>query len=54
MKIHAKKKRFQAFCRSQVAAGLINQANGTWAPANSNKWQDNHMIAGYKLGRGKK
>jgi len=50
MKIHVKKKRFQTFCREQVVKhGLINQANGTWAKADSNKWQDNHMRAGYKV-----
>jgi hypothetical protein len=53
MKIHVKKKKFQAFCRSQVAKGLVNDENGNWIPANSGKAQHSMMIAGYKLGRAK-
>ena len=51
MKTHTKKKRFQAYCRSQVANGLINDASGNWRPAITGKATDDMMIAGYKLGR---
>jgi hypothetical protein len=52
MKTHVKKKKFQAFCREQVKKGLINDAEGNWRPAQAGKAMDQHMIAGYKLGRG--
>jgi hypothetical protein len=48
-KAFQKKKAFQAFCRAQVKAGLINQANGNWAPANSSKAMDRDMRAGYRV-----
>lgn len=43
-----RKKAFQKFCRDQVKQGLINQADGSWARA-TQKWQDQHMIAGYNF-----
>jgi hypothetical protein len=44
-----KKAAFKAFCRAQVKAGLINQANGNWSPANSSKAMDRDMRAGYRV-----
>jgi hypothetical protein len=54
MKIHAKKKAFQRYCRDQVKKGLINDAEGNWRPASTGKAMDDSMIAGYKLGGGKR
>lgn len=51
MKTHVKKKRFQAYCRKQVFDGLINQEDGQWKRADSNKAMDNDMRAGYRVGR---
>lgn len=48
-----KQRAWQKFCRDQVANGLINQANGSWARA-EDKWTDRHMIAGYRLGSSKR
>lgn len=49
MKTHEKKKRFRTFCRAQVVAGLINQPNGNWAPAQVTKAMDQMMRAGYRI-----
>jgi hypothetical protein len=54
MKTHAKKKAFQRYCRDQVKKGLINDAEGNWRPASTGKAMDDSMIAGYKLGGGKR
>jgi hypothetical protein len=48
-KLHVKAKRFQAYCRSQVKAGLINHADGSWRPASTIHAMDLHMRAGYRL-----
>jgi hypothetical protein len=50
VKTHVKKKLYKKFCRDQVMKGLINQANGLWANAQSTKMMDQHMLAGYRAG----
>ena len=49
-KANRKKRAFKAFCREQVVAkGLINDANGDWRPANTQRAMDRDMRAGYKV-----
>ena len=44
-----KKAAFKAFCRKQVMAGLINNAEGNWQPFSTTKAMDRDMRAGYKV-----
>ncbi len=50
-KTFCKKKKHQAFCRTQVVEhGLINQADGSWRPAVTGKATDQMLLDGYRAG----
>jgi hypothetical protein len=52
MKLHVKKKKFQAMCREKVKQGLINDEKGNWVryqDSGQNGRMHAMMRAGYKL-----